>query len=87
MNRKRKASVTGSCDVDKLRQGQVLYHRFELDSRGYPVKATITSIKRWKRDPARFRLGVKHGRYTYFAIETESALSAWGLSTIRKDED
>lgn len=35
------------------------------------------ALQTWKRDPARFRLPVKHGLYAYAEISSENLDSIW----------
>jgi hypothetical protein len=74
---KRKGIATGTLDWREINAGDTLYHVADMDSRGYPVKIRVTSVKRWKRDPNRFRIGVAYGLYTFWQLTAESDLWRW----------
>lgn len=51
-----------------LHVGMILYHTQHKDSHGNPVRWYITSIRTWKTDLVRIRIGIKHGLYDYDTI-------------------
>lgn len=60
-----------------LPQYGTIYHLTERDSRGDAVKAKVTSIKTWKRDPSRIEVRCKYGLYGYFTLFSANDLSLW----------
>lgn len=57
-----------------LRTGVYIYHVSKKNADGSPMRAKVTSIKTWKRDPGRVEIHYKRGLYEYGVI-TESELS------------
>lgn len=56
-------------DAMCARHGDILYHTFDVDSKGRPVKCRVSGMcKTWKRRPLEFKLPVKHGLYSNFYI-------------------
>lgn len=71
----------------RLENQSEIVMRFKRDSRGNPIKWRITGkIKRWKRDPNRFYVPIKHGLREYSSIESleefnhSFAFNAWPVS-------
>jgi hypothetical protein len=48
-----------------LKQGQMIYHATKKNVDGTPMRARVTSIKTWKREPEKIIVSVKHGLYDY----------------------
>jgi len=53
-----------------LKNGQTVYDKHCVNADGTARRYRITSIKTWKRDQNRIRIGLKHGLYNTFAIES-----------------
>lgn len=64
----------------KLKQGDYIYHIVLRDSRGYPKRYKITSIKTWKTRPECIRVGVKHGLYASYYID-ETSIANFSATT------
>ena len=54
--------------------GTIVYHRCQKNADNTPQRWKITSIKRWKKDQYRLRVGLKNGLKNYGAAECESDL-------------
>ena len=56
-----------------LRNGDILYHIFHRNSDGTPERWKVNGkVKRWKREPSRFRVPIKHGLYNYDYLEPDN---------------
>jgi hypothetical protein len=63
-------------DLHRITHARLLYALYETDSRGQPRRFRLSSqIKRWVRDPKRFRFSIKFGLYQTISIETEQQLA------------
>jgi len=61
-------------EAKALRKGQMVYHTTQKNADGKTaMRARVTSIKTWKRNPDRVEVRVKHGLYDY-ATFTEADL-------------
>lgn len=45
-----------------------------VDRRGQVRQLRVTSVKRWKSDPLRIRIGCKYGMYEFFTLDGPEAL-------------
>ena len=57
-----------------LTSGQTIYHTTRRNADGTSMRARVTSIKTWKRDPERIEVHTKHGLYDY-SVFSERDLS------------
>lgn len=57
----------------EIRKGQVLHFMGRTNSDGTPERWRVTSIKLWKRDQNRFRLGLSRGLYQHDSIDESDA--------------
>ncbi len=74
-------------EVYELKHGQELYSMNVPDSQGYPATVRVTGqVKRWKRDPERFKVPVKHGLYDSFYIEPDNR-DQWTLDMYESEVD
>jgi len=48
-------------EAKALKQGQTIYHAYKTNADGTAMRAKVTSVKTWKRDPERVEVRVKHG--------------------------
>lgn len=48
-----------------LRPGDYVHHVEKKNADGSPMRAKVTSVKTWKRNPDRVLIGLKHGLYDY----------------------
>lgn len=48
-----------------LRPGDSVHHVEKKNADGSPMRAKVTSVKTWKRNPDRVLIGLKHGLYDY----------------------
>lgn len=48
-------------EAKNLKQGDIIYHKTRVNADKTPMRAKITSIKRWKRDPDRIEIRYKRG--------------------------
>ena len=66
-----------------LHLGQTLYHTINRNADGTPQRWRVNGrVKRWKRDPDRIRVPLKHGLYgPYDYLENDS------LHLLSTDED
>jgi len=62
-----------------LRPGQTIYHVDLRNADKTPLRARVNGkIKRWKRDPSRFEIPMKHGlRHCFYLRETD--LDSWTI--------
>lgn len=56
-----------------LRSGSYIHHPTKKNADGTPMRARVTSVKTWKRDPSRVEIHYKHGMYDY-GVFTEKDL-------------
>lgn len=56
--------------VSRLKCYQVLEHKTLKNADGTPQRFTITSLKTWKKDRNRLRIGLKRGLYQYESIDS-----------------
>jgi len=56
--------------VARLSYGQVLEHKNLKNSDGTPQRFKITSLKTWKKDRMRVRIGLKRGLYQNESIDS-----------------
>jgi hypothetical protein len=56
-------------EAKELKTGQMIYHTTKKNVDGSPMRARVTSIKTWKRDPARVEVRVKRGLYDYACFD------------------
>jgi len=57
--------------VSRLRCGQTLEHKTLKNADGKtPQRFTITSLKTWKKDRTRLRIGLKRGLYQFESIDS-----------------
>ena len=56
-----------------LKAGDYVYHVENKNADGTPMRALVTSVKKWIRNPARLEVHVKHGLRDY-AVFTEDQL-------------
>lgn len=55
-----------------LKNGDILHHALNVNADNTPQRWKVTSVKTWKTQPERIRIGLKHGLYAYGSInETE----------------
>jgi hypothetical protein len=52
-----------------LKAGDYIYHLTKKNADGTPMRARITSIKTWKRDPGRIEVRYKRGLYEYGTLQ------------------
>ena len=52
-------------EAKELVQGQIIYFPTLKNVNGSPMRLKVTSIKTWKRDSNRIKIGIKHGLYAY----------------------
>lgn len=64
----------------RLRRGDYLYHIILRDSRGYPKRYLVTSIKTWKTAPNKIRIGIRHGLYHTLYLN-ETSVSNFSINT------
>lgn len=57
-----------------LKKGQMIQSTLFTGRNGKPELWKVTSVKTWKRDPNRIRIGLKRGLYQYGCINHESEL-------------
>jgi len=57
------------CRSGKIYQGQILHYMGKSNADGTPQRWKVTSVKLWKRDPNRFRLGLKFGLYSHETVD------------------
>ena len=61
-------------EAKNLRNGQTVYHTTKKNADGKtPMKAKVTSVKTWKRQPERVEVHVKRGLYE-FAVFSQDEL-------------
>jgi len=60
-------------EAKSLVVGSTIHHATNKNADGTPQRWRVTSVKTWKRDSNRIRVGVKHGLRNYDQI-TESDL-------------
>lgn len=48
-----------------LKAGDMIHHVSKTNADGTPMRAKVTSIKTWKREPGCVEVRVKHGMYDY----------------------
>ena len=54
----------------RLRPGDILYHKLHCNSDGTPQRWRVNGqVKRWKRQPDKIRVPLKHGLYAYDYLE------------------
>ena len=51
-----------------LTTGDFVHHNTRKNADGTPMRARVTSIKTWKRNPARIEIRYKRGMYEYGSI-------------------
>lgn len=56
--------------VARLSYGQILEHKTLKNSDQTPQRFKITSLKTWKRDQSRLRIGLKRGLYQNESIDS-----------------
>ena len=66
-------------EAKELAQGQTIYHCTMTNADNTPVRFRVSSVKTWKRDPNRLKVGLKHGLYSY-GVMTNGVLKAAGTS-------
>lgn len=65
-------------DVTDSLQGKTLHSLCETYSDGKtPLRVRVTSVKRWKLQPSKFRIRVKYGLKHHWEITTEDQLKWW----------
>jgi hypothetical protein len=67
---------SGVVNPNTVKQYGQIYHRTAKKSDGSACSAKVTSVKTWKRDPARWEIGWKYGMYQYGTVTPENA-SEW----------
>ena len=61
-------------DAKSLRSGDYVHSPTKKNADGSPMRARVTSVKRWKTRPDEILVKVKHGMYDYASFaETELA--------------
>ena len=58
-------------EAKALRAGDWVHAQIMIMSDGSPWRAKVTSVKRWKREPDRVEIGLKHGLYAYGKITND----------------
>jgi len=61
-------------EAKALRNGDMIHHVSRKNADGTPMRAKVTSVKTWKREPEAVEVHVKHGMYDY-AVFSEEDLS------------
>ncbi len=64
-----------------LQYGDMIHHRTNTNANGTPQKWRVNGkVKRWKREPDRIRVPLKHGLYTYdYLTENELDIVNMGV--------
>jgi len=52
-------------EAKNLYQGQTIYDSIMKNADGSAARYRVSSVKTWKRDPNRIRVGLKYGLYSY----------------------
>lgn len=60
-------------EAKELKYGQYVYHAWARRRTGLPVCGRVCSIKLWKRDPNRFRIGLRLGFTDHCYVEMDNA--------------
>jgi len=69
-------SLVSSLSLDRMPiKGQTVYHRWFRNADGTPCRFKVTSVKRWKKDPSRFQIGLKRGLYEFSTVTSHIVLS------------
>jgi hypothetical protein len=63
------ATVSESVCIDSIYQGAELWHRSSLNSKGFPHRVKVTSVKTWKTRPGNFAAKAKFGLKTWLDID------------------
>jgi hypothetical protein len=66
-------------DAQQLHYGNVLYHVWAKYSDGRPLRGRVCSIRVWKRDPDRIRIGLRIGWKDHCYLQNNN-LTEWVLS-------
>jgi len=77
MARKNPGGMTLS-QAKALRSGDYIHSLTKKNADGTPMRARVTSVKTWKRDPSSVEIHYKRGMYEYGTI-TERELDGFGI--------
>ena len=66
----------------ELKYGDMLYHQSNKNADGTPQRWRVNGkVKRWKRDPDKIEIPIKHGLYSFDYL-TNAELSRISLSDV-----
>ena len=70
-------------EAQTLKTGDTIHHLSLKNADGSPMRARVTSIHRWRKQPNRIDIHVKHGLYD-FAIFDETTIDTIALGDGRE---